>query len=146
MSCSEEWRPNPPHQLFLKVNLLALTCWQIPGRSRLWVFNALIAKEVPSSRAMRAYRVTALSYGLLKCCFIPSEHPWYFTPCSWWLGCSCIALGRYAELHPHRSAYEQESKDCPYNLNCAQMHVVMHLRFSVHVLHFQQPNVMVPPA
>lgn len=51
------------------------------------------------------------------------------------------------ELHVHRSAYGQESKDCSYNLNSAQMHaMIVPLKFSVHILHLQQPNVMVPPA
>ena len=44
--------PNPPQQPFCRVNLLASTCWQIPGTSDLWAFHALIAKEVPSSRAV----------------------------------------------------------------------------------------------
>lgn len=43
---------NPPQQLFCRVNLLASTCWQIPSMSGLWVFNALIAKVVPSSRVV----------------------------------------------------------------------------------------------
>lgn len=43
---------NPPLQLFCRVNLLASTCWQTHGTSGLWVFNALIAKEVPRSRVV----------------------------------------------------------------------------------------------
>lgn len=43
---------NPPQQLFCRVNFLASTCWQIPSISGLWVFNALTAKVVPSSRVV----------------------------------------------------------------------------------------------